>query len=179
MSLDQIPAGKSLPDDIYVIIEIPQNADPIKYEVDHETGCIFVDRFMATPMYYPCNYGYINQTLSPDGDPLDVLVPSRYPLLPVSVIRCRPIGILHMTDEAGSDAKLIAVPHSKVSMIYDPVRELADLPELLKQQIEHFFSHYKELEPGKWVKIEGWSDREAAEKEVLDAAARYQQSLKK
>ena len=115
MSLNLVPAGKSLPDDIYVIIEIPQNADPIKYEVDKDSGAIFVDRFMSTPMFYPCNYGYVNATLSLDGDPVDVLVPTPYPLLAGSVIRCRPVGVLKMTDESGEDAKIVAVPHSKLT----------------------------------------------------------------
>lgn len=122
MSLNLVPAGKDLPEDIYVVIEIPANADPIKYEIDKETGALFVDRFMSTAMFYPCNYGYINHTLSLDGDPVDVLVPTPYPLQPGSVIRCRPVGVLKMTDEAGEDAKLVAVPHSKLTKEYDRER---------------------------------------------------------
>ena len=155
MSLLNVPAGKDLPEDIYVVIEIPANADPIKYEIDKESGALFVDRFMSTAMFYPCNYGYINHTLSLDGDPVDVLVPTPYPLQPGSVIRCRPVGVLKMTDEAGEDAKLIAVPHTKLSKEYDHIKDVNDLPELLKAQIAHFFEHYKDLEKGKWVKVEG------------------------
>ena len=156
-----------LPEDIYVVIEIPANADPIKYEIDKESGALFVDRFMSTAMFYPCNYGYINHTLSLDGDPVDVLVPTPYPLQPGSVIRCRPVGVLKMTDEAGEDAKLIAVPHTKLSKEYDHIKDVNDLPELLKAQIAHFFEHYKDLEKGKWVKVEGWENAEAAKAEIV------------
>ena len=166
MGLEKVPAGKELPDDIYVVIEIPANADPIKYEVDKESGAVFVDRFMATAMFYPANYGYINNTLSLDGDPVDVLVPTPYPLLPGSVIRCRPVGVLKMTDEAGSDAKLIAVPHSKLSKEYEHIKDINDVPALLKAQIQHFFENYKALEVGKWVKVEGWEGVEAAREEI-------------
>ena len=124
MSLNLVPAGKELPEDIYVVIEIPQNADPIKYEIDKASGAVFVDRFMATPMFYPCNYGYINNTLSLDGDPVDVLVPTPYPLVPGAVIRCRPVGVLKMSDEAGQDAKLVAVPHSKLTKLYDHIQDV-------------------------------------------------------
>lgn len=156
MSLNHVPAGKDLPDDIYVVIEIPANAAPIKYEVDKESGALFVDRFMATAMFYPCNYGYINNTLSLDGDPVDVLVPTPYPLQPGSVIRCRPVGVLKMTDESGEDAKVVAVPHSKLSKEYEHIQDVNDLPELLRGQISHFFEQYKALEKGKWVKVDGW-----------------------
>ena len=132
MGVELVPAGKKLPEDIFVVVEIPQNSDPIKYEVDHDSGCIFVDRFMATPMFYPCNYGFINQTLSLDGDPLDVLVPTPYPLIPGSVIRCRPVGILQMEDESGVDAKIVAMPHSKMTKIYENIQDVNDIPELLK-----------------------------------------------
>ncbi|AZI14767.1 inorganic diphosphatase [Avibacterium paragallinarum] len=172
MGLETVPAGKSLPDDIYVVIEIPANSDPIKYEVDKETGTLFVDRFMATAMFYPANYGYINHTLSLDGDPVDVLVPTPYPLQPGSVIRCRPVGVLKMTDESGQDAKVIAVPHSKLSKEYDHIKDVNDLPALLKAQIQHFFESYKALEAGKWVKVDGWEDVEAARKEILDSFER-------
>ncbi|WP_220741679.1 inorganic diphosphatase, partial [Shewanella schlegeliana] len=144
MSLNAVPAGKSLPDDIYVIIEIPQNHDPIKYEVDKDTGALFVDRMMTAPMFYPCNYGYVNQTLSLDGDPVDVLVPTQYPLQPGSVIRCRPVGVLKMTDESGEDAKIVAVPHEKISKEYGHIQDVNDLPELLKAQIKQVFEHYKD-----------------------------------
>lgn len=172
MSLLDIPAGKELPDDIYAVIEIPANADPIKYEVDKDTGAIFVDRFMATTMFYPANYGYVNHTLSEDGDPVDVLVPTPYPLLPGSVIRCRPVGLLRMTDESGKDAKIIAVPHTKLSKEYDHIQNIDDVPALLKAQIQHFFESYKALEKGKWVKVDGWGDIEEARKEILDSYAR-------
>lgn len=167
MSLNNVPAGKELPEDIYVVIEIPANADPIKYEVDKESGALFVDRFMSTAMFYPCNYGYINHTLSLDGDPVDVLVPTPYPLQPGSVIRCRPVGVLKMTDESGEDAKLVAVPHTKLSKEYDHIKDVNDLPELLKAQITHFFEHYKDLEKGKWVKVDGWEDAAAAKAEII------------
>ncbi|MFQ1046896.1 inorganic diphosphatase [Avibacterium paragallinarum] len=172
MGLEIVPAGKELPDDIYVVIEIPANSDPIKYEVDKETGTLFVDRFMATAMFYPANYGYINHTLSLDGDPVDVLVPTPYPLQPGSVIRCRPVGVLKMTDESGQDAKVIAVPHSKLSKEYDHIKDVNDLPALLKAQIQHFFESYKALEAGKWVKVDGWEDVEAARREILDSFER-------
>ncbi|CAG18815.1 inorganic diphosphatase [Photobacterium profundum] len=175
MSLNQVPAGKDIPEDIYVVIEIPANADPIKYEVDKDTGAIFVDRFMASPMFYPCNYGYVNDTLSLDGDPVDVLVPTPYPLVPGAVIRCRPVGVLKMSDESGEDAKIVAVPHSKLSKEYDHIQDVNDLPELLKAQITHFFERYKELEVGKWVKVDGWEDAAAAKEEIMTSFKRAQE----
>lgn len=171
MSLNDVPAGKDLPNDINVVIEIPANHDPIKYEIDKDTGEVFVDRFMATPMFYPCNYGYIPNTLSEDGDPLDVLVVTPYPLVPGCVIRCRPVGILNMSDEAGQDAKLVAVPVDKLTPIYKNVKEATDLPPLLIQQIQHFFERYKELEHGKWVKVDGWAGADAARAEIVKAVA--------
>ncbi len=176
MSLNLVPAGKEMPEDIYVVIEIPQNADPIKYEIDKASGAIFVDRFMSTPMFYPCNYGYINNTLSLDGDPVDVLVPTPYPLIPGSVIRCRPVGVLKMSDEAGQDAKLVAVPHSKLTKQYEHINDVHELPELLKAQIRHFFERYKELEAGKWVKVEGWGDKSEAIAEIEASVVRYEES---
>lgn len=167
MSLNQVSPGKDLPEDIYVIIEIPANAAPIKYEFDKESESLFVDRFMSTTMFYPCNYGYINHTLSLDGDPVDVLVPTPYPLLIGSVIRCRPVGILKMTDESGEDAKLVAVPHSKLSKEYDHIKDVADLQPLLRAQIIHFFEHYKDLEDNKWVKVGKWGNSEAAKAEII------------
>ena len=171
MSLNDVPAGKDLPNDINVVIEIPANHDPIKYEIDKDTGEVFVDRFMATPMFYPCNYGYIPNTLSEDGDPLDVLVVTPYPLAPGCVIRSRPIGILNMSDEAGQDAKLLAVPADKLTVLYRNVKEASDLPELLIKQIQHFFENYKGLEEGKWVKVDGWADADAARAEIEKAVA--------
>ncbi|WP_252176542.1 inorganic diphosphatase [Endozoicomonas sp. 4G] len=173
MSYANIPAGKSLPEDIYVAIEIPANASPIKYEIDKDIDALMVDRFMATPMFYPANYGYIPQTLADDGDPLDVLVITPYPVVPGSVIRCRAVGMLNMSDESGQDEKLIAVPHEKLSALYNDVQEYSDLPELLLKQIEHFFENYKDLEPGKWVKIEGWEGKEAAFEVIKKSVANY------
>lgn len=175
MSYAKIPAGHELPHDINVIIEIPANHDPIKYEVDKDCDALFVDRFVATPMFYPANYGFIPGTLSDDGDALDVLVVSPYPVMPGSVIRSRPVGILRMTDEAGQDAKLIAVPHPRLTRMYDHVQEVADLPDLLKRQTEHYFENYKDLEEGKWVKIDGWGSAEDARAEILSSRERYLQ----
>ena len=174
MDSTKIPTGKNPPDDIYVIIEIPANSSPIKYEIDKESHALFVDRFMATPMFYPANYGYIPGTLSDDGDALDVLVVTPYPVAPGSVVRCRPVGVLHMSDEAGVDTKLVAVPHEKLSALYADVREVADLPKLLPQQIQHFFENYKDLEPGKWVKVDRWGDAAKAKAEILKSIAAAQ-----
>ncbi|SEI71052.1 inorganic pyrophosphatase [Allopseudospirillum japonicum] len=174
MSFNSIPAGKDLPNDIYVVVEIPANHAPIKYEIDKDMDALLVDRFMATPMFYPANYGYIPNTLGEDGDPLDVLVVTPYPVQPGSVIRCRPVGVLNMSDEAGSDAKLVAVPHSKLTTLYDNVQDIDDLPVLLRDQIAHFFENYKDLEKGKWVKVEGWADADAARAAIEKAAAAYQ-----
>lgn len=173
MSFSSIPAGKDLPSDIYVAIEIPANSSPIKYEIDKDMDALLVDRFMATPMFYPANYGFIPQTLADDGDPLDALVITPYPVAPGAVIRCRPVGMLNMSDEKGQDEKLIAVPHSKTTPIYDNIQEYTDLPELLIKQIEHFFENYKDLEKDKWVKIEGWEKKEAAYAAIRKYAANY------
>lgn len=143
MSLSLVSAGSNMPEEVNVIIEIPANADPIKYEVDKDTGTLWVDRFMSTAMFYPCNYGFVNKTLSLDGDPVDVLVPTPYPLQAGSVIKCRPVGVLKMTDEAGEDAKVVAVPVSKLTKEYDHVKDVTDLPELLRAQITHFLSAIK------------------------------------
>jgi len=173
MSFSKIPAGKDLPNDFNVVIEIPANHDPIKYEIEKDYDAIFVDRFVATPMFYPANYGYIPETLSEDGDPLDVLVVSPYPVMPGSVIRSRPIGILSMTDESGNDHKLVAVPHSKLTRQYDHVQDIHDLPELLRKQIEHYFENYKDLEEGKWVQVDGWDGIDAARAEIKASRDRY------
>jgi inorganic pyrophosphatase len=173
MAYEGIGAGKNLPDDINIIIEIPANADPIKYEVDKDSGAIMVDRFMGTSMHYPANYGYIPDTLCGDGDPLDALVVTPFPLAVGSVIRCRPVGVLEMTDEGGDDAKLLCVPISKLTPIYDAVNAPEDLPPLLLEQISHFFERYKDLEPGKWVRVNGWKDREAAVAEINDSIQRF------
>ncbi|NND92788.1 MAG: inorganic diphosphatase [Granulosicoccus sp.] len=172
MSFDTLSPGSNVPDEVNVIIEIPANSDPVKYEVDKETGTLMVDRFMASPMFYPCNYGYIPHTLSEDGDPIDVLVYTPYPLVHGSVIACRPVGVLNMRDEAGPDAKLIALPNKKLTTLYDHIEDVDDLPELLKSQISHFFTRYKELEKGKWVEVEGWADAAEARKQIVESIER-------
>jgi inorganic pyrophosphatase len=178
MSLSKVTPGKNAPDTFNVIIEIPMNADPVKYEVDKESGAIFVDRFMSTSMHYPTNYGYVPQTISGDGDPVDVLVITPVPLIPGVVVTCRPIGILKMTDEAGEDGKVLAVPTDKILSIYTQWQKPEDLNPLRLKTIAHFFEHYKDLEEGKWVKINGWEGPEAAKKEITDGMANYQKSLK-
>lgn len=174
MSLLTISSGRDIPNEINVIIEIPMNGAPVKYEVDKETGALFVDRFMMTAMFYPANYGYIPNTLSEDGDPVDVLVVTPMPLISGSVVRARVLGMLKMTDESGVDAKLIAVPVRKISKAYDNMATYEDLPQQLIKSIEHFFKHYKDLEEGKWVKIDGWDNVNAAHQEILSSVARYE-----
>jgi len=171
MILDRVGAGHNLPDEFNVIIEIPAHSDPVKYEVDKESGALFVDRFMNTAMHYPCNYGYIPHTIAGDGDPVDVLVVTPFPLQPGVVIRCRPVGVLKMEDDGGVDAKVVAVPVSKLTPLYDKVQTTDDLPELLMKQTVHFFEHYKDLEPGKWVKVTGWGTVEDARQEILNGIA--------
>jgi inorganic pyrophosphatase len=173
MSLSDVNAGRDVPNDVNVIIEIPMNAEPVKYEVDKATGAIFVDRFMATAMHYPCNYGYVPKTLSGDGDPVDVLVLSPYALITGVVVRCRPIGMLKMEDEAGDDTKVLAVPIDKLSALYRSINTVRDVPELTRAQIQHFFEHYKDLEPGKWVRTVGWLGPEEAKREIVDGCAAY------
>ncbi len=173
MSLDNVTPGSKVPDAFNVIIEIPMNADPIKYEVDKETGAIFVDRFMSTAMHYPTNYGYVPKTLSGDGDPVDVLVITPVPLIPGVVVPCRAIGILKMTDEAGEDGKVLAVPTDKILSLYSRWQKPEDLNPMRLKAIEHFFEHYKDLEKGKWVKVQGWEGKDAAHKEILDGIAAY------
>ena len=158
MSFEKIPAGKSLPDDFNVVIEIPMNSG-IKYEIDKDTDALYVDRLVSVAMHYPCNYGYIPNTLCGDGDAADVLVVFPQPVQAGSVIRCRPLGVL----------KIVAVPHSKLTPIYDNVKSFSDLPEITLKQIEHFFEHYKDLEKGKWVKVAGWGDLEEARQEIIRA----------
>lgn len=179
MSLNLVATGKNPPDEINVIIEIPAHSDPIKYEVDKESGALFVDRFMATCMHYPTNYGYVPHTLSEDGDPVDVLVPTPFPLQCGSVIACRPVGVLKMTDESGVDAKIVAVPVDKITANYRHVKDIDDLPVLLREQIAHFFEHYKDLEPNKWVKIDRWDKAEDAKKEIAESIQRYEDSPEK
>ncbi|MDR2016774.1 MAG: inorganic diphosphatase [Burkholderiales bacterium] len=177
MALARVPAGHDVPNDCNVIIEIPMRGDPIKYEVDKETGAVFVDRFMSTSMHYPCNYGYIPKTLSDDGDPCDVLVLSPVPLITGVVVRCRPIGMLRLDDEMGGDAKILAVPIDKLSSFYRNVHSPRDLPESQLQQISHFFEHYKDLEPGKWVRVGSWVEVEEAHKEILESVKRHDATL--
>jgi len=173
MNLDRVPSGRKLPNDFNVIIEIPALANPIKYEIDKATGALFVDRFVSTAMHYPCNYGYIPHTLSDDGDPVDVLVVTPFPLHPGVVVRCRPVGMLAMTDEAGGDTKLLAVPIDKLTPLYRAIESPRDMPEQVLAQITHFFAHYKDLEPGKWVRVEGWLGPEEAKKEITASVKRY------
>jgi inorganic pyrophosphatase len=172
MSLMEIKSGRDVPHEINVIIEIPMHGEPVKYEVDKETGALFVDRFMTTAMFYPTNYGYIPNTLSEDGDPVDVLVVTPVPLISGAVVRCRVVGMLKMTDEAGNDAKLLAVPITKLSKMYQSVQTYLDLPQHLLLSLEHFFNHYKDLEEGKWVKIDGWVGPEAACDEIMASVER-------
>ncbi len=179
MSLDRVPVGRDIPNDFNVVIEIPAHGEPIKYEVDKASGAMFVDRFMSTAMHYPCNYGYIPHTLSEDGDPVDVLVITPIPLITGVVVRCRPVGMLKMADEAGVDAKLLAVPVDKLTNLYRDIESPRDLPESMLNQISHFFEHYKDLEAGKWVKVEGWVGAEEAKAEILAGVARYQATPEK
>jgi len=179
MNLDRVGSGRDLPNEFNVIIEIPMNSDPVKYEVDKDTGAMFVDRFMSTSMRYPCNYGYIPHTLCGDGDPVDVLVLSPYPLISGVVVRCRPVGMLKMTDEAGEDTKLLAVPIDKVCTIYSSVHVPADVSPLMLAQVSHFFEHYKDLEPGKWVRVDGWERPESAKAEIMSGLSRFNEAKSK
>ncbi|QBC31014.1 MULTISPECIES: inorganic diphosphatase [Pandoraea] len=171
MSFNHVPAGKDIPNDFNVIIEIPAQSDPVKYEADKELGLLVVDRFIGTGMRYPANYGFIPQTLSGDGDPVDALVVTPFPLLAGSIVRCRALGLLNMTDESGVDAKLVVVPVDKICPMTAHMKSIDDVPGYLKDQIKHFFENYKALEKGKWVKIEGWEGIEAAHKEIVDGVA--------
>jgi inorganic pyrophosphatase len=173
MGLDLVPTGRDVPNEINVIIEIPKDADPVKYEVDKATGAIFVDRILSTPMRYPCNYGYVPHTLCGDGDPADVLVILPLPLIPGSVIRCRPVGMLQMTDEAGTDTKLLAVPIDKVFSGYSHITDIGQVSQHWLDRIGHFFEHYKDLEKGKWVKLDGWHGADAARREIAESIERY------
>jgi inorganic pyrophosphatase len=172
MDLTRITAGRDPPRDLHAVIEIPLGGVPVKYEIDKETGALFVDRFLHTAMFYPGNYGFIPHTLSADGDPCDVLVVSQLPVVHGAVIRCRPVGALVMEDEAGGDEKILAVPVDDLHPFYAGVRSYRDLPSIMCEQIAHFFQHYKDLEKGKWVAIVRWVDAEAAEQLVIDALAR-------
>lgn len=172
MGLKNLKIGEHIPDDINVVIEIASRSNPIKYEIDKTSEMVMVDRFLGTSMVYPCEYGFIPHTLSEDGDPVDVLVISPYSLFPGCVIRCRPVGMLRMVDESGPDTKILAVPISKLAPQYDHILTPTDLGQHLLDTIEHFFKHYKDLEKGKWAKIDGWADAEAAKKEILAGIAR-------
>jgi inorganic pyrophosphatase len=179
MNLDRVTPGNDVPHDVNVIIEIPMHAPPIKYEMDKQTGAMFVDRFMSTAMHYPCNYGYIPHTLAGDGDPVDVLVISPVPLITGVVVRCRPIGMLKMEDDAGDDTKLLAVPIDTLTPLYRTIQTMRDLPEATTAQITHFFEHYKDLERGKWVKVLGWVGPEEARKEILHGVKRFKSARTK
>jgi len=173
MNLDRVAAGDNPPDEVNIVIEIPLHGAPVKYELDKESGAMFVDRFLNTSMHYPCNYGYIPKTLAKDGDAIDAIVMTPMPLIHGSVIRCRPIGILKMTDEAGDDSKVMVVPLDSVSKFHTNVNSYTDVQPALLDQITHFFEHYKDLEPNKWVKVDGWYDVEQAKKEIIIAMDAY------
>jgi len=172
MNLEKISMGKNPPDDINVIIEVSGNALPVKHEIDKDSGALFVDRFIATPMYYPCEYGFMPNTLSDDGDPVDILVVSEYAISPCTVIRCKPIGVFIMEDEKGMDEKIIAVPHVKMNSEYSHINEINELPEILLNKIKHFFEHYKDLEKGKWVKVTGFADAKKAKEIIIESIER-------
>ncbi|MTI18287.1 inorganic diphosphatase [Rhodobacteraceae bacterium RKSG542] len=176
MRIDCIPVGKNPPEEVNVIIEVPVGGEPIKYEMEKESGAMFVDRFLYTPMRYPGNYGFVPHTLCGDGDPIDVIVVNQRPIMPGAVMSCRPIGVLVMEDESGQDEKIIAVPSSKLSRRYENVKTIDDLPEITIKQVEHFFEHYKDLEPNKWVKITGIHGVEEAQKLILESIARYNEA---
>jgi inorganic pyrophosphatase len=172
MRIDAIAIGKNPPEDVNVIIEVAIGGEPIKYEMDKEAGTLVVDRFLYTPMRYPGNYGFVPHTLSDDGDPIDVLVANTRPIVPGAVINVRPVGVLKMTDESGGDEKIIAVPSPKLTQRYMNVHNYTDLPAITLEQIRHFFEHYKDLEPGKWVKVDGWGDAAEAKALIMDAIQR-------
>ena len=172
MNIDKISIGKDAPNQVNVIIEVPMNADPVKYEMDKESGAIFVDRFIATPMYYPCNYGFIPHTLSEDGDPADVLVISDFAIVPGAVIAVKPVGVLIMEDESGIDEKILAVPINKIDVTFESIKDIDDVPQITKDRINHFFENYKKLEKGKWVRIVGWENAKKALDLIEEAITR-------
>ncbi|HLG88015.1 MAG TPA: inorganic diphosphatase [Alphaproteobacteria bacterium] len=172
MRLDAVPIGISPPDDVNVVIEVPIGGEPIKYEMNKEAGTLFVDRFLHTPMRYPGNYGFVPHTLSQDGDPIDVLVANTRPIVPGAVINARPVGVLRMEDDGGGDEKIIAVPSPRLTQRYLHVANYTDLPQITLDQIQHFFEHYKDLEPGKWAKLKGWGDAAEARRMIAEAIAR-------
>lgn len=173
MNIDKISFGKNAPENVNVIIEVPMNSDPVKYEFDKDSGALLVDRFIATPMYYPCNYGFIPHTLSEDGDPADVLVVADYAIVSGAVIAAKPIGVLIMEDEKGMDEKIIAVPAVKLNSVYEKINDIAELPENLINKIKHFFEHYKDLEKGKWVKVKSFEGPNKAREIIADAIKRH------
>lgn len=172
MDITKISSGKDVPNQVNVVIEVPMNADPVKYEMDKDSGAIFVDRFIATPMYYPCNYGFIPGTLSEDGDPADVLVVSDFPIVPGAVISAKPVGVLIMEDEKGMDEKILAVPAKKLNSQYENIEDYKELPEMLLNKIIHFFERYKDLEKGKWVKVKGFEGAAKARQLIEEAVKR-------
>jgi inorganic pyrophosphatase len=176
MRIDEIRIGHNPPDDINVIVEVPVGGQPIKYELDKASGTLFVDRFLYTPMVYPGNYGFVPHTLSLDGDPIDVLVCNTRAIVPGAVMNCRPVGVLIMQDDAGPDEKIIAVPSSNLTRRYEKIRSYSDLPEITIQQVEHFFRHYKDLEPGKWVEIKTVEEVEVAKRMIAEAISRAQEN---
>lgn len=171
MNIDKISVGENPPFDVNAIIEVPLGGEPIKYELDKESGAMYVDRFLYTAMRYPCNYGFIPHTLSDDGDPTDILIVGNRPVMPGCILRARPIGVLMMEDEAGIDEKIVAVPHQKLTGYYDTIQSFEDLPQVMQDRIPHFFAHYKDLEPDKWVKILGWESKEKAAELILQGIA--------
>jgi inorganic pyrophosphatase len=173
MRIAAIPTGKNPPDEINVVIEVPIGGEPIKYEMDKEAGALFVDRFLYTSMRYPGNYGFIPNTLSGDGDPVDVMVCNTRAIVPGAYMSCRPVGVLIMEDEAGQDEKLLAVPSTKLTRRYEKVHDIDDVPEITREQMRHFFEHYKDLEPGKWVKVVRWGNAAEAKKMILEGIERY------
>ncbi len=179
MGLERVPAGNRVPEEINVVIEIPKDAEPVKYEVDKASGAIFVDRVLSTPMRYPCNYGYVPRTLGGDGDPLDALVILPLPLVPGPVTRCRPVGMRKMTDEAGADEKLVVVPLEKIFAGYSHIDDIGKVSGHWLERIGHFFEHYKDLEKGKWVKVDGWADAAAAQAEISAGVERYAAAVDK
>ena len=172
MDISKISSGRSLPDDLNVIVEVPLGGEPIKYEIDKASGAMFVDRYLYTSMRYPVNYGFVPHTLSLDGDPIDVMVVGQRALVPGAVVRVRPVGVLLMEDDGGEDEKILAVPHPKLTRFYEKIHNYTDLPETLCDRIEHFFKHYKDMEPNKWVKIRGWEGVEKARELIMMASER-------
>jgi inorganic pyrophosphatase len=172
LRLDAIPIGNNPPDDVNVVIEVPIGGEPIKYEMNKEAGTLFVDRFLHTPMRYPGNYGFVPHTLSEDGDPIDVLIANTRPIVPGAVMNVRPVGVLRMEDDGGGDEKIIAVPSPQLTKRYLHVKTYSDLPQITLEQISHFFEHYKDLEKGKWVKLQGWGDAEEARRMIREAIER-------